>query len=186
MKSQINLVSKKEQRKSLGRFNIATMGIFGATFLAATGLLIYLLILNLQIAGLDRTREDLNSQITQLSSQKLNVLLLKERLASIQKVLSGRTDVNPKMQTVLSLLPSNVDVSSINTDSSHIVVRLTSTSLSDLNSILENNIGKFTEHPELGIKKIDLATFGVDTKAAQYFAELNFQFGGVATATVAR
>jgi hypothetical protein len=177
MKSQINLISRKTEQHGIGRFNIIALSIFAGIFVIAIACLVYTFILNLQVSSLEATKNDLETQIGKLSSEKLNVLLLKERLTSIDKVLHGRIDLNPKMQIVLSLLPDTVQIGSIETDSRHIAVTVQSPRLSDLNTVLEERLTNFTKKPGLQIGKIDLDSAGLDTTTGRYYAILNLQYG---------
>jgi len=174
MKTDLNLATEKKQKTDFRTISLFSFIIFLIFFSLAAGLIVYSVILNVRAKSLFQEVASLSQELSPFSKKKGNLLLVNERLNSIKKVLSSRSKIDAEVQSVLSIIPQNFTVETINTDKDKISVRISSTNLASIDSFLEEDIPRAARDDTLGVKVIEIESFLQDESG--YLLSLNFLF----------
>lgn len=177
MKSKINLFRKKDLQKTDPRMLYGAVGIFVVVFVLSLGTLLYYQSLKNNLTSLDAQEVQLRQEInTSYAQKKADMLVLKDRLQNIQRILAGRSDMTTKVTTILRSLPQGLSIDGISSKPNQVTMQFSSDSLFEINSLLEEDILEFPQTQAGGLRKIDLGSFGVDKKTSKYKFSLVFTF----------
>ena len=174
MKTDVNLATEKKQKTDFHKISLLSFIIFSIFFALAVALIAYSIILNAKSTNLSKEVASISQELSPFSKEKGNLLLISERLNSIKKVLSNRSKIDVKMQSVLSIIPQSFTVTTINIDRGKISVGISSTSLASLDSFLEEDIPRATKDNKLGLKVIEIESFLQER--TEYLLSINFLF----------
>jgi hypothetical protein len=175
MKKDINLAAKTQvQKKVLGRLVIISIGLFSVFFAISAILLFYSLILKGRASGLEEEVASTRSKISSYSKQKETLLVISERLTSIQKVLSSRKNIDARVGTIVSFIPDRFNIDSMRADEEVVTIALMSPSLRDYESFLETEVSAISKDKDLGVKSIEVG--GFSQRTGGYILSLNFYF----------
>lgn len=175
MKAQINLATPVKANKNKRYFFLISLGVFGFCFVLAMILLSYSLVLNNAYTALTNKEGSLKTQLAQVGSKKVEYLTVKERLASIQKILNLRQNLNTNLVDVVNLFPDSVTISALNVTPTSVVLTANSGDLKSLNSIMESVIPKF-EKENKNLKTVQMSSFNQDPNTLAYSVSLEFTF----------
>ena len=175
MRNEINLLSKVQQtKKRIRKLFVVSIVVSGLTFLTAIVILAYSFILNSDLSGVNTRISDLQGKITSLSKQKETALRIRERLSNIQKILLTRKNLSIKANDILGIFPPNIIVDEFKVTQDLVSIRVESPSLSDVDSIMVNQIGDSSRMGKLGLRKVDLTAFSSDK--SNYVAAFDFYY----------
>ncbi len=169
MKQGINLtLGRKRVDSALKKFFYVTVGVFCATVVISLGLIVYRLVLRGTYDSLDQKEQKLNSQLLAMQEKKDKLIEIKSRIADVQKVLSKRSPVVSRLDSVSGVISSDTAVDAINGTDTDMQITLESDSLSLLNDLIESKIAELATDKKRGIRKIDLRSFGLNPKTLKY------------------
>lgn len=175
MKGGINLaIGKQAVKKSIRKFFLIALMVFLAVFLLSVFSIVYNFILTTKLAELDQQKAAVTTKINKFSSRKTNLVLLRERLSSINSILFSRVDLDRKIANVVSLLPQDIQIDNMNMNKDGAYVSLKSQSLFTLSQLfdtIENNSSK-----KEGFAKIRLNSFSIDVQESIYTLNMSFVF----------
>lgn len=159
------MVNQQVEKRKANKFLFTSIGIFSIVLFIALSILGYTFFLHSTLASLQKEEDDLKAQLAQNNDKKANILVLKERLSNIQKVMSSRTDINKKVSAILGIFPQDVSISNVQASSDKITFTLVSDNLEAIDQLIENKIKAFTINKTLPVKKIDLVSFNLNPKS---------------------
>lgn len=174
MKTDINLSAKTGLKQKTNKLLLASIIIFAFFFSIAVGLMTYSLILKSQATSLIRKTGDLRGQIASHASQKEKLVIVKERIEAIKKIMGARKNIDTNIALVVSYIPENLGIDSIKADDKEVSLRLSSSSLADFDVLLEEKIPVISGDKKSKITKIELSSF--TQKGEGYAISLNFSF----------
>lgn len=177
MKQGINLsLGRKRVDNALKKFFYITAGVFCFTVVISLGLIIYRLVLRGVYDSLDQKEQKLNSQLLAMQDKKYKLIEIKSRIIDVQKVLSKRSPVVSRLDSISGVIPQDSEVDSINGTDTEMQVTLESESLSSLNDLIESKIAQLASDKKRGIKKIDMRSFGLNPKTLRYSLTFGITF----------
>jgi len=89
-------------------------------------------------------------------------------MIDVQKILSKRSPVVARLDSISGVIPFDSEVGAINGTDTEMQVTLESESLSSLNDLIESKIAQLASDKKRGIKKIDMRSFGLNPKTLRY------------------
>lgn len=138
MKTEINLAIKRKKTSILiSTAKVKKLRLFALIFLFAVGGLSAVLFLIIASSPLPSLRVQEKEAVSTLGNYQVQFgkyLLIKDQLASIQKLLDSRPDLSPSIDIFLSLIPPEVTVSSVAFTETTLSFGVTTHSLSALES----------------------------------------------------
>lgn len=169
MSSSINLL-KTEGKEDLRRTRTAyILRLISLVFLGFVGLIsIVLFILNSRISVSSVKGEE--AIVAQnISFQKDRVskyYLLNDRIKGVENILNNRKNYTDSLNTLISQVPSDASISSLEIDKGDVSLTVNSGSLLPLNKFLNNMIDlSINKH---AIKDMTIETLSIDTKTGSY------------------
>ena len=103
-----------------------------------------------------------------MQDKKDKLIETKSRIADIQKVLSKRSPIVNRLETVSSVISSDSTVDAINGTDTDMQLTLESENLATLNDLIEAKIADLASDKKRGIKKIEMRSFGLNPKTLKY------------------
>lgn len=177
MKTGINLISPSQKKTFHGkRLIYASVGTFSLVFLTAIVLLSYRLFLNAKLGNLTEEETAQTQKINALQEKKVKFLIIHDRLASIQKLLKGRDDVNNKISIVKNVIPNDVVISALDGDPEEVTLSVESESLESLNNLIEEKIMQIQTTNKKAIKRIEMKSFRLIPERLTYSATFLVEF----------
>lgn len=175
MSSDINLIKQTtRQRKNIGKIMLALYVIFGLVFLGGLAVVLYSFSLEARLNELDDQKTQLTSQINTFQEQRDSLLILGERLSSIQTVIANRGELDARLNNILGIVPSSILVESIAVNADGVYMRLESNDLAALDSFLEADIPAFTAQDDNKVKLIEIGSFSQLSQG--YVVSLDFYY----------
>lgn len=173
MKTEVNLITprKKQTKKAIRLASLVSVFVFAFFFITGVLILSFVIFLKGSLGEISSREDDIKAKINSLSSQKERILLIKDRLSNIQKVLGSRKKLSDKIEEVFRVVPKSFSVDSINASESLMSFRFSSPDLLLINNFLEEDLKNFSPK---GIKRIDIKSFGRSSK--EYFFTLDFHW----------
>ncbi len=169
MKQGINLsLGRKRVDNALKKIFYVTAGAFIFTVVISLSLIIYRLVLKGMYDSLDQKEQKLNIQLLTMQDKKDKLIETKSRIADIQKVLSKRSPIVNRLETVSSVISSDSTVDAINGTDTDMQLTLESENLATLNDLIEAKIADLASDKKRGIKKIEMRSFGLNPKTLKY------------------
>lgn len=176
MKENINLISRKTvSKRTFRRLFIISFISFISVFFFSFAMLAYILILQANLSSLEEHAKQIRSGITSISDKKNSMLIIKERLANISRILSQRKKIDTKVTEILNLFPADLDTNTIIATDDLISFKLGSKYLSVLDELANNKIPAFSKTSKINVKHVDFSGFG-RTKSGTYTLSLDFYF----------
>lgn len=177
MKNSINLVSKRRRPNVFHkRFLIVSLTLFSIVFLISVGLIVYRLLLQSQLSGLESEEASLISVVNENPEKKVKFLTLRERLSEIQNILRERKNLNIRIASVESVLPVDVGVRLIEGDETTVKFRVAAQDLVSLNNLIEQRIEEYATEQNKVIKRIEMTSFNLNPSTLQYEANFTIEF----------
>ncbi len=177
MKTGINLISPSQKKTFHGkRFVYGSVGIFSLVFLIAIVLLSYRLFLNARLGNLTDEETVQMQKINALQEKKVKFLIIHDRLASIQKLLKGRVDVNNKISIVKNVIPADVTIAALDGNPDAVTISVESESLESLNDLIEEKIMQIQITNKKAIKRIEMKSFRLIPERLAYSATFLVEF----------
>jgi hypothetical protein len=169
MKQGINLsLGRKRVDNALKKIFYVTAGTFILTVVISLSLIIYRLVLKGMYDSLDQKEQKLNTQLLAMQDKKDKLIETKSRIADIQKVLSKRSPIVNRLETVSGVISSDSTVDAINGTDTDMQLTLESENLATLNDLIEAKIADLASDKKRGIKKIEMRSFGLNPKTLKY------------------
>lgn len=177
MRRGINLAhGKKPTDKLLKRAYSISIVLFAGSVLVAIILLAYRLILNISFNSLSTKEDSIRSQVLALQVKRDKYIETKARLSEISKIINRRSTTPFKVDTLTSIVPSDTLVSGVSGSDTEIDLSVTADNLASLNDLIEQKIIQLASDKKKGIKKVELRSFGLDTKTLGYKLTLAVTF----------
>lgn len=177
MKSGINLISTSQKKTFHGkRLVYASVGTFLLVFFAAVSLISYRLFLNAKLSSLTDEETTLVQQINALQEKKVKILIIHDRLASIQKLLKSRNNVNNKISIVKNVIPDDVTISALDGNPDDVTVSVESENLQSLNDLIEDKVMQIQKTNKKAIKRIEMKSFRLVAERLTYSATFLVEF----------
>jgi len=186
MKAKINLATKRiVQVKKLRKFFLSSIIFFSIS----TGITLILLLINfsinLQISKLNEQQAAMGIEAGRYKSVKEMVLGTQERLGQIRSVLSERHDAGSKINAVVGIIPSSIQIKSMEYDENEIRLTLSSDSLVALQNLIEEKLPQLQNEGSRDIGSITVGDFRVDVENLAYTTSLSIaQVANVKSAAV--
>ncbi len=118
-------------------------------------------------------------------SVKEMVLGTQERLGQIRSVLSERHDAGSKINAVVGIIPSSIQIKSMEYDENEIRLTLSSDSLVALQNLIEEKLPQLQNEGSRDIGSITVGDFRVDVENLAYTTSLSIaQVANVKSAAV--
>ena len=176
MKENINLVTqRKVNKRTFRRLFLVSFTVFLGVFLFAFGMLLYIMNLQSNLPPLETRAKQLKDSIEALSDKKEKVLIVKERLSSVEKIISQRKTVDTKVTEILKNFPDNISINTLGATDEKVSFRLVSQSLFDLDDLVNSKIPAFSKTSKIDVKRVDFTGFTVN-KSGGYTISLDFHF----------
>lgn len=175
MRTDINLAvgrqTTKREIKKFFSFSLVFMGI-------VVGITIILLTINFilarQYTALLVREQQLKFALESQTEKKIRLLLLEDRLISVDKILKTRADINKNFNRVIASLPPSVSVVNAEVQKDKIIIRLQSDNLADLNVLIDTYYDRLDQNETA--KRVQLSSFGFNDKSNVYNADLTFGY----------
>lgn len=175
MRSIINLASPVvAEHRPVEKLLIIAVCVFLGVFAAAASMLGYLVYVRREVSQVAAQEARVLQQINQNPQQKVNALILKERLNNITKILASRGDVNSKITSVIALLPSSLDINAFNIDDERVMVEVTTSDLAIFDGLLESEVQKLQSNKSQAISKMTVESFQVQADDPRYTMTVSF------------
>lgn len=171
MKTGINLAHEKTNSGERTRkILIISLVIFSLSIIFGVGLILYNLSLRAQVSSTKDEVERVRQNIDSLTSSKARALAIKDRLGSIKEIRNSRSDINQKVNAIVTILPQGVAVDDLETSQQEITIRVKADNLSLLNGLLKENIDTYAKDKNNNVSRVTLSSFGRDIADGQYAA----------------
>ncbi len=186
MKAKINLATKRiVQVKKLRKFFLSSIIFFSIS----TGITLILLLINfsinLQTSKLAETKASMEIEAGTYKPVKEMVLGTQERLGQIRSVLSERQDAGSKINALVGIVPSSIQIKSMEYDETGIRLTLSSDSLVALQNLIEDKLPQMQSEGKGDIGSISVGDFRVDVENLAYTTSLSIaQVANVKSAAV--
>lgn len=175
MRSSINLASPiVAERHPVEKLLVVSVFVFIGVFLIAGSMLGYLVYVRSEVSQAVAQETSLKKQINQAPQQKVDALILKDRLNDITKILSSRRDINTKISAVTELLPESLTISTFSINEDTISIELVTSDLAVFDSLLENDILKLQNTPGEAVSKMTIDSFHVQPQDPRYTMTATF------------
>lgn len=176
MRSSINLVSPiVVEHRPTEKALIIAVSVFIGVFVIAGSMLGYLLSIRNQVSRVAAQQTTVQEQINRSPQQKVNALVLKDRLNDIAKILSSRQDINTQIKSVIAILPNSLTLSSFKIDDNIITLELTSSDLSVFDGLLEGDVQKLQSQQNSRIAKMTVESFQIQPDNPRYTMSASFE-----------
>lgn len=177
MKQSINLtLGRKRVNYAFRKIYYVTVGLFCISVVVSLGLLAYQLILKSSYDSLDQKEQQLNSQLLANQEKKDKLLETKSRLGDIRNVLSKRSAINAKLETVYSVIPATSQIKGVTGSEEDLQFSLESEDLVSLNELIEQKLTTLAQDKKRGIQKVEMKSFGLNPKTLRYHITLGVTF----------
>lgn len=145
MINDINLFKKSNQKlfkQKRSLIIIRYSAIFFLLIVIVTAISVFLLNHNPQYSALKQQEKDLLSQLSLQQDKIVKLEIIHNRVNDIQTIISSRDHLDKTIDSVASLLPSNIQLTSLTISKKNLVFTVSAVSLLDLNNFLENIANK--------------------------------------------
>lgn len=177
MKSDINFISSSQKGNIFNKsFFLGSLGLFSLIFLIAVSIIIYRITLNVKFSNLDTEYNNKTAQINTVKDRKVKLAIIHDRLADAVKIKSKRPDINSRVVAVQNIIPNGVSLQAIETKANKILFSVSSTSLSNLNLLIEQKILSIKKVNKNPIKRIQMDSFGLNAEKLVYTAAFTIEF----------
>ena len=177
MKKGINLaLGRKRVDNALKKVFYVTVTIFALTVVVSIILIAYRLLLKSSFDTLDQKEQQLNSQLLSMQDKRDKLIETKSRLADIKQIISKRSPITARIDTVTQVMPVDAQINGLSGDKDAFQITLESENLSSLNDLLEQKMAQLGLDKKKGIKKIEMSNFGLNPKTLLYTITFNVTF----------
>ncbi len=169
MNKDINLVSSKRRGSADAERSLKITKIIAFISLACVAsisLLFFFLDKNSSLPTLKTQETNLIANMTYLHPKIAQYLILKERLQSIDTIISGRTSYEDSISQIIKALPSSVVVASFSFNQKAVSLTLVTPSLQDANSFIDAMISKVNNRQLF--RKMTIDNIIADEKSGKY------------------
>lgn len=176
MKNSINLAAQKQDEKGTiaRKIFITSISLFVIVFIFTLGLLFYNFILTRQYDALSAQEADALAKIQAQGEKKVNYLYLKERINSIESLITARSNINVHFDDLLETIPDGIDINSTEVIPDRIVMTMSTPTLSLFDTMLDALYNLKAE--STSIESVKLVSFGVDSTTLMYSTQLEVGF----------
>lgn len=126
-------------------------------------------------ALIDRQAENA-AILNEFQDKKVMYQSTKERVLAVAQLLQEKDIFTDRFLEVSSAIPQNVSISVLDMEGNAAKMVLLAESLSPLNTFIEEGLPTLPEKPELGIRRIQIDSVGVQKDAKQYSVGVTIEF----------
>lgn len=173
---EINLAAARTTQKIPNVFLTPSFFIFIFVFVIAILILSYVFILKINLSSLQFNSRRLQAQIATFEQKKDKILIVSERLASARKILASRNHLDSVVQSILSVVPDNFSIESVQANNKEISLSISGDPLSGFVSFLSEGIPTLTQNKTLAISKVSADSFTQSKNG--YLLSLTFSLAG--------
>jgi hypothetical protein len=173
MNTNINLLLPQDEkslkeRRRMKLVNLAAiLSLLGVGFLS---FIIFLMIDSVDINSVKRDQENILREINLLEEKQAKLIVVNDRIENVKKVLSDRRDLSFVMSSVLTRVPSNLEIADLSISDTSIVVTVVSSSLFPIGEFI-NNITVMVKEKEV-INSLVVSSLIFDKSDNNYHAVL--------------
>lgn len=179
MKQNINLsLGRKRVNKALRKIFIISLSFFCITVFISILLIAYRLILKNSYDALDQREQQLNSKLLALQEKEDKFIETRSRLADIKKVISTRSPVTTRINTISEFIPTDSEVTGIGGNDASLQLGLESSDLASLNELIEQKIEAIASDKKQGVQKVEMSSFSLNPKTLKYIISFTVYFQG--------
>ena len=173
MSTQINLITEKKRqaRKAIRFITLFSLVVFTLFFIAAASLLATVLSLKNNLSLYTQNEQDLRAKLTSFSQTRERTILIQDRLVNIDKIIKTRKNLSTKIQSIMSIFPSNFLIDSVEGTENVVTFRLTTSDLSAVDNLLEEKLKNVKIN---NLAKVDFKSF--EENKGGYSFNLDFRF----------
>ncbi len=169
MKTDINLASgvlveSASKNKTLKILRISA--ISGVIFLAATSILLFLLINQISPDKVKKQEDQILFSIKLLHERQAKIAIVNSKISDISKILDSRTNYEFEMNSFLEKIPNDVSVNSLEIDKAKVTITVSSNSLSSIDKML-NSFLEMIARKQI-IKSITIQSISSDPISSTY------------------
>lgn len=138
--AEINLIKKqkKDHEQQLRTAHIAqAVAVLSVLLLLASGIVLYLLKQSYNTQALETEQTQAQAAIQSMHPKAVKLLLTRDRISSIEKILKQRGAFNQATNEILSRVPSDVSLKSFSLDGSKLTITATSASLNSIDQLIQ-------------------------------------------------
>lgn len=177
MKKGINLaLGRKRVSYAFKKLFYVTVGLFCVSVTVSLGLLAYQLFLKSSYDSLDQKEQLLNSQLLANQDKKDKLIETKTRLGDIRSVISKRSPINARLDTIYSVIPPASQIRGVTGSDEDLEFSLESEDLLSLNELIEQKLTDLAVDKKKGIQKVEMKSFGLNPKTLRYFITVGVTF----------
>lgn len=177
MNRGINLSQgSKRSSTTLKKSFYISVGLFCLVVIASLCLIVYRLILKGFYDNLEVREQILNSQLLLIQDKRDKFYETKKRISEIRNIISKRSSVTARVQTLAEFVPVDSTLTSLSGDAKELSFSLQSESIASLNELIEKKIIEFGSDKKKGVSKIEMQSFGLNPKTLQYNVSLQVVF----------
>ncbi len=169
MTKGINLLPQIKRDQSHVKIIVQGMRFFSITLLfvvTVSSVMVFLLKLQLPISRLQQEEKKLQSDLALLHNRRVKYFVLNDRLQNISTVMAKRSNLEKLLNLITQEIPSKSVIESLKVDAKQVSLNITSSSLTPLNTYLDNLLAKNSQQKTF--KKVSLDTLIFDNKRKVY------------------
>lgn len=177
MESEINLLKtdKKVKEKKSSFFKLCISVLMIVVFITASEML-YTFYLKNRLSGVISDQSAALNQIVSIDAKRVKFQTLKERLLAVNKILPARKIFKERVEIVTQSIPANVTVDSFTISEKGIELRVSSKSLSSINTFLDEGLPAISKQKQQPVSKIAIGSVGVSKNPAGYMTSATITF----------
>ncbi len=178
MKNDINLITQAgSPRRVYNKLFLYTAVLFGIVFAIALSLTVYSFILKTQAGKLAEDVATARNRIASMADVRQKILTVSERIGAAKKIVSKRQSLEFQTSQILSSIPNNFSIDTINASDDIVTVTLASSNLLAFDDFFEVQLTDLYRREDLSLKKIESTSF---TRSGNYELTLDFYFADAA------
>lgn len=141
MSTNINLLLPKDGESLKRKMKVRAFNIAAIISVFATGLMsivVFLLIQAVSPVSVEREQEDVLRKLSQFQDRQAKLLIVNKKIEDISEILENRKDLRLVTGVLLSKVPSNLSIDSLEIDSKNVSITAQSASLFSIGELINN------------------------------------------------
>lgn len=141
MSTNINLLLPKDGESLKRKMKVRVFNIAAIISVFATGLMsivVFLLIQAVSPVSVEREQEDVLRKLSQFQDRQAKLLIVNKKIEDISEILERRKDLHLVTGVLLSKVPSNLSIDSLEIDSKNVSITAQSASLFSIGELINN------------------------------------------------
>ncbi len=167
MKSEINLLIDKKstanEKLKKRIFILRLVSISFLFFVSISAVMLFIFILFSPLSGMRKTENTLTFQMTQFDPKVLKLEMTKERLVAINAILKKRGSQDQILNLLQPQKSQGVTIESLSLDKNVVLVRISSPSLSAIDSYVTALESEFSKRDDFTTMSLDGLSLETDT-----------------------